>query len=335
MHLFELTRALVDIDSVTPNEFEIGNYLHDCLRPLAGQYDGRIELMPVAPQRNNVYVSWGEPDVVLSTHMDTVPPFIPSREDDERIWGRGACDTHGIGASMIKATEALLEEGVRNLGLLFVVGEEVDGVGAMKANKHPPGSRYLINGEPTENLLGLGTKGALRLELEASGRSVHSAYAELGDSAIDKLLDNLQALRQVQWPVDEILGDTTLNIGTILGGEAANVVPDHAAASVAIRVVSDLEDLKKLVFSTLDERVTVAIASEVPAVHLKSVPGFETTIVKYATDIPKLTRWGQPLLIGPGTIHVAHSVDEHVPKKQLHEAVELYKSLVKQLQATQ
>ena len=335
MHLFELTRTLVDIDSVTPNEFEIGNYLHDCLRPLAGQYDGRIELMPVAPQRNNVYASWGEPNVVLSTHMDTVPPFIPSREDDERIWGRGACDTHGIGASMIKATEALLEEGVRNLGLLFVVGEEVDGVGAMRANENPPGSRYLINGEPTENLLGLGTKGVLRLELEASGRSVHSAYAELGDSAIDKLLDNLQALRQVHWPVHEILGDTTLNIGTISGGEAANVIPDHAAASVAIRVVSGLEDLKKLVFSTLDERVTVAIASEVPAVHLKSVPGFETTIVKYATDIPKLTRWGQPLLIGPGTIHVAHSVDEHVPKKQLLEAVELYKSLVKQLQATQ
>ena len=335
MHLFELTRALVDIDSVTPNEFEIGNYLHDCLRPLAGQYDGRIELMPVAPQRNNVYANWGEPDVVLSTHMDTVPPFIPSREDDERIWGRGACDTHGIGASMIKATEALLQEGVRNLGLLFVVGEEVDGVGAMRANENPPGSRYLINGEPTENLLGLGTKGVLRLELEASGRSVHSAYAELGDSAIDKLLDNLQALRQVKWPVDEILGDTTLNIGTISGGEAANVIPDHAAASVAIRVVSGLEDLKKLVFSTLDERVTVAISSEVPAVHLKSVPGFETTIVKYATDIPKLTNWGQPLLIGPGTIHVAHSVDEHVPKKQLHEAVELYRSLVKQLQATQ
>ena len=335
MHLFELTRALVDIDSVTPNEFEIGNYLHDYLRPLAEKHDGRIELMPVAPQRNNVYVNWGAPDVVLSTHMDTVPPFIPSREDDERIWGRGACDTHGIGASMIKATEALLEEGVGNFGLLFVVGEEIDGLGASKANENPPGSRYLINGEPTENLLGLGTKGALRVELEAKGRSVHSAYPELGDSAIDKLLDNLQALRQVEWPVDEILGDSTLNVGTISGGGAANVIPDHAAASVAIRVVSGLDELKQLVFSTLDDRVTATISSEVPAVHLKSMPGFETTIVKYATDIPKLTNWGQPLLIGPGTIHVAHSVDEHVPKKQLIEAVELYKSLVKQLQATQ
>ena len=188
MHLFELTRALVDIDSVTPNEFEIGNYLHGYLRPLAEKHDGRIELMPVAPQRNNVYVNWGAPDVVLSTHMDTVPPFIPSREDDECIWGRGSCDTHGIGASMIKATEALLEEGVRNFGLLFVVGEEIDGLGASKANEKPPGSRYLVNGEPTENLLGLGTKGALRVELEATGRSVHSAYPELGDSAIDKLL---------------------------------------------------------------------------------------------------------------------------------------------------
>lgn len=335
MHLFELTRALIDIDSVTPNEAEIGNYLYDYLQPLADKYQGTVERMPVADERNNVFAQWGDPSVVFSTHMDTVPPFIASREDDDHIWGRGACDTHGIAAAMLKALEALLEEGVRNVGALFVVGEEVDGAGALKANERSPGSRYLINGEPTENKLALGSKGVMRFEMEAEGKSAHSAYVELGDSAIDKLLDNLEKLRAVEWPVDETLGPGTMNIGTISGGEAANVIADRAEASIAVRVVSNLDELKKLVFSTLDDRVKITLTSETPAVHLKSLPGFETTIVKYATDIPKLTNWGEPLLIGPGSIHVAHSEEERIPKKQLLEAPELYKKLVKQLQTTQ
>ena len=169
MHVFELTRALIDIDSVTPNEEEIGSYLFDYLRPLADRYGGSIEKQEVEPGRNNVWIHWGAPQVVFSTHMDTVPPFIPSREDDEFIWGRGACDTHGIAAAMIKAVEALLAEGVRGLGLLLVVGEEVNGLGARHANKTPPpGVRYLINGEPTENLLALGSKGVLGLKLRAA-----------------------------------------------------------------------------------------------------------------------------------------------------------------------
>jgi acetylornithine deacetylase len=331
MHLFELTRALVDIDSVTPNELAIGNFLYDYLRPLAETYGGKIERSEVEPGRNNVFVSWGQPEVVFSTHMDTVPPFIRSREDSEYIWGRGSCDTHGIAASMIKAIEALLAEGVRGLGLLLVIGEEIDGLGAMHANRNPPGSKFLINGEPTENKLATGSKGSLRLDLSAKGKAAHSAYVELGDSAIDKLLDNLQRLRALALPVDPVLGPSTLNIGTIAGGEAGNIIADHASAVVVIRVVSDLDELQRLVLGALDDRIEVRIATATPALHLKSLPGFATEVVKYTTDIPKLTGWGEPLLLGPGSIHVAHTPEERISKKQMLEAVELYQKLVKQL----
>jgi acetylornithine deacetylase len=335
MHLFELTRALIDIDSVTPNELEIGKYLHDYLRPLAEKYGGELTRIEVAENRFNVYAHWGTPEIVFSTHMDTVPPFIPSSEDDDFIRGRGACDTHGIAASMLKALEALLEEGVRDMAALFVVGEEIEGFGAMHANRNTPaGVKYLINGEPTENKLAIGSKGSLRLDLRANGKCAHSAYTELGDSAVDKLLDNLQSLRAVKWPVDPVLGDSTLNIGTLNAGPAANVIADYAESSVVIRVVSDLAELQKLAMSALDDRVEVTVRTATPAVHLKAVPGFETTIVKYTTDVPKLTNWGQPLLLGPGTIHVAHTPDEHIAKSQLVEAVELYQKLVKQLKTT-
>lgn len=331
MHVFELTRSLIDIESVTPNEFEIGNYLYGYLQPLAEAYDGFVERKEVEPRRNNVFACWGEPKIVFSTHMDTVPPFIPSREDDEFIWGRGACDTHGIGASMIKAVEALLEDGVRNLGILFVVGEEVDGIGAIHSNRNAAKSKYLINGEPTENKLALGSKGVLRLDLEAKGKMAHSAYPELGESAIDKLLDNLECIRQIEWPVDPILGPGTCSVGTIEGGRAANVISDHAAATVAIRVVSDMNKTKRLALSAIENCIKVKIRTETPALHLKSVPGFETTIVKYTTDVPKLGNWGEPLLIGPGSIHQAHTEGEYISKKELVESVTLYQRLVKQL----
>ncbi len=332
MDLFALTRALIDIDSVTPNELAVGRFLHDRLEELTRKHGGDVTRTEVEPDRYNVFARWGRPDVVLSTHMDTVPPFIASGEDDEHIWGRGACDTKGIIAAMITALESLLEEGVRNIGILFVVGEEVDSVGARKANEQAPGSKYLINGEPTENKLGLGSKGALRLEIEAHGKMAHSAYEELGDSAINKLLDNLQALRSLKLPEDPVLGPSTCSIGKISGGRAANVIPDYAQASVMLRVVGEIEDLKKLVLSAFDDRVKVSMPVQTPRVLLKSAPGFETSIVKYTTDIPKLTNWGRPLLLGPGSIQVAHTEEERVSKKQLLEAVELYKKLVKQLQ---
>ncbi|MDE3165048.1 MAG: M20/M25/M40 family metallo-hydrolase, partial [Acidobacteriota bacterium] len=224
MTVFELTRALVDIESITNNEERVGKYLYDYLEPLAARYGGAIERMEVEPRRFNVFAQWGEPLIVtLSTHMDTVPPFIASREDEEHIWGRGACDTKGIIASMIQAVEALLAAGQRGIGLLFVVGEERNSAGAYKAAQTPRGSRYIINGEPTENRLALGSKGALRYEVCCHGKMAHSAYPELGDSAIEKLLDTLAAIRRVPLPVDGLLGASTLNIGTLSGGRAPNV----------------------------------------------------------------------------------------------------------------
>jgi len=332
MDVFELTRALIDIDSVNPHEEKIGDFLFDYLRPLVSKYGGEIEKQKVEPGRNNVWAYWGQPEVVFSTHMDTVPPFIPSKEDDEYVWGRGACDTHGLCAAMLKALEALLADGVRDVGVLLVVGEEVDGAGAVFANgRTPAGVRYLINGEPTSNQLALGSKGTVRLDITAKGKAAHSAYPELGDSAVEKLLDNLDALRKVEWPVDSVLGESTMNIGTLEAGPAPNIISDHASASVVIRVVSDLEELKKIAFDALDDRVTATVVTETPAIQLKAVDGFETSIVKYTTDIPKLTNWGQPLLLGPGTIHVAHTLEERVPKSEVREAVELYQRLVKQL----
>lgn len=333
MDLFALTRALIDIESITPNEEKVGEFLHHHLAPLAERYGGRIERMQVEPHRFNLLVQFGDsPVVTLSTHMDTVPPFVPSREDDEFIWGRAACDTKGIIASMVKAAEALLAEGGRNFCLLFVVGEERNSAGAFHAARNPRGSRFLINGEPTENKLAVGSKGALRYEIVCKGRMAHSAYPELGESAIEKLLDALAEMRKIELPVDEVLGPSTMNIGTIHAGRAPNVIADEAKAEVFIRLVCDSTSTRKAVASAVDGRGEANIVLEVPAVRLGTLPGFETMVAKYTTDIPAFDgAWGQPFLIGPGTIHVAHTLEERVPKRQLVDAVGIYQRMVKEL----
>jgi acetylornithine deacetylase len=332
MTVFELTRTLIDIESITPNEEQAGLFLFDYLQKLAHQYNGAVERIEVEPQRYNVFAHWGAPTVTLSTHMDTVPPFVPSREDDEFIWGRGACDTKGIIAAMIFAVSALLEKGVRGIGLLFVVGEERNSAGAYHAAKMPRGAKYLINGEPSENKLALGSKGALRYEIVARGKMAHSAYPELGESAIDKLLDALQNLRAMKLPVDPILGSSTLNIGVISGGRAPNVIPDEAKAEIFIRLVNDSASTRVAVENAVQGLAEANFVLEIPAIHLVRVPGLETTVVSYTTDIPAFNgQWGQPLLLGPGSIHVAHTLQERVPKQQLLEAVELYQKVVTQL----
>jgi len=330
--LFDLARRLIDIESISGNERRLGEYLREHLAPLAGRYAGAIELWAVEPDRFNVFATWGQPVVTLSTHQDTVPPFIPSREDEEFIWGRGACDVKGLLAAMLVAAEELLEEGVRDFALLFVVGEERNSAGAFHAARCGRGSRYLINGEPTENRLALGSKGALRYELYAEGRMAHSAYPELGESAIEKLLDVLEALRRLELPRDELLGPGTLNIGTIAGGRAPNIVPDFAKAEVMIRLVGDAEPVRELVRRAASGRVRAEEVLAVPAVRLGALDGFETTVVAYTTDIPAFGgAWGQPFLIGPGSIHLAHTAEERVPKRELVEAVGIYKTMVKRL----
>lgn len=333
MNVFELTRAMVDIESITNNEEKIGLYLFDYLSGLARQYGGRVERMDVESHRFNVFAQWGErPVVTLSTHMDTVPPFFPSAEDERFISGRAAADTKGIIASMIKAAEALLAGGTRDFGLLFVVGEERNSAGAYHAAKEPRGSQFLINGEPTENKLALGSKGALRYEVEASGRMAHSAYPELGESAIEKLLDALAAIRRIALPRDEVLGPSTLNIGTIAGGRAPNVVPDQAQAEIMIRLVGDSTTTKQALAEAVAGKAELVEVLEIPAMRFGSLPGIETTVVAYTTDIPAFAgAWGQPFLFGPGSIHVAHTLEERVEKGQLIEAVEVYQRMVRQL----
>jgi acetylornithine deacetylase len=333
MNLFELTRALVDIESITGNEQRVGEFLFDHLSALASRFNGRVTRMEVEPRRFNVLAEWGDlPVVTLSTHMDTVPPFFASREDDGFIWGRAACDTKGIIAAMIKAAEALLAEGGRHFALLFVVGEERNSAGAYRAAQSPQGSRFLINGEPTENKLALGSKGALRYEVVAQGRMAHSAYPELGESAINKLLNALEHIRRVALPVDGLLGPSTLNIGTLSGGRAPNIIADDACAEVMIRLVGDSRSTREAIAEAVAGYAEAREVLEIPAVRLGRLEGFETTVVAYTTDIPAFGgAWGQPFLIGPGTIHVAHTLEERVPKRQLTEAVEIYQRMVKQL----
>jgi len=332
MDLFELTRALIDIESISGKEKQVGLFLFGCLSKLAARHQGRVERMEVEPNRFNLFAQWGEPIVTLSSHMDTVPPFIPFREDAEYIWGRGACDAKGIIGSMIAAADQLLAEGARNFGLLFVVGEERNSAGAMAAAKAPRGSRYLINGEPTENKLAIGSKGALRYEVVTHGRMAHSAYPELGESAIEKLLDVLQELRQIPLPEDAVLGRSTLNIGTISGGRAPNVIPDGARAEIMFRMAGEAVPIRAAVTRAAAGRAEVKEILHTPAVRLSSLNGFPTTVVSYTTDIAVLgDGWGKPFLVGPGSVEQAHTLEERVSKRQLREAVEIYRKMVRQL----
>jgi acetylornithine deacetylase len=329
MNVFELTRALADIESVTNSEKRVSEFLFTHLSNLVKHYPGHVERMEVEPARFNVFAHWGQPVATLSTHMDTVPPFFPSREDEGTIWGRGACDAKGIIAAMIASAEKLLAAGKRNFGLLFVVGEELNGAGALVAARSPRGSRHLINGEPTENKIALGTKGALRYEVTARGKLAHSAYPELGHSAIETLLDVLQAIRDIKLPEDELLGRSTLNIGTIKGGRAPNVIADHAQAEIMFRLVGSAAPIREALAQVLAGRAEAREQYATPAQRLEPFSGLPTTVVSFTTDIPSFgTTWGKPFLIGPGSIHAAHTAEEHITKQQLLQAIEIYAEMV-------
>jgi acetylornithine deacetylase len=329
MDLFSFTRRLVDIESITGNETRVGEFLRAQLQRLGY----RAEKMLVEGDRFNIWATTppaAQPQIVFSTHMDTVPPFIPSKEDGERIWGRGSCDAKGIIAAQIAAAERLRAESI-HVGLLFLVGEEKDSQGAQVANQQPPGSRFLVNGEPTENRLGLASKGTLRVEITARGRMAHSAYPELGDSAIDKLLIALTRLRAMPLPSDPQVGPCTLNIGMIEGGRAPNVIPDFASAHLLYRLIAPAEDLRGQILAAVGDLAEVNFVLEIPFMRLHTLDGLPTMIAAFTTDIPALSRWGEPLLVGPGSIHVAHTQREHIEKAQLTAAVELYCTIAKRL----
>jgi acetylornithine deacetylase len=337
MDAITLTRQLVDIESISGNEGAVGNYLYGELCRVGYQ----TLRMPVEGDRFNVYATSPEqphPAVVFSTHLDTVPPFIPSSEDETRIYGRGSCDAKGIIAAQIAAAERLRQQGIY-VGLLFVAGEERDSLGAKVANEYAaskPGHacKYLVNGEPTENRIALASKGTLRVEVTASGRMAHSAYPELGESAIDKLLEALGRLRAMALPCHPQVGPCTLNIGLIEGGRAPNVIPDYAHADLLYRLVGPSQELRGEILKTAGDSVKVEFPLELPFLRLRTVDGLPTMIAAFTTDIPRLTNWGEPLLIGPGSIHVAHTDGEFIEKKQLAECIDLYCSIGKQLLAS-
>ena len=336
----QMTKKLVDIESTTYHEGAAGTFLYEFL----GSERYAVERMAVEQpelaltpgggtgERFNVYAALPgvTPDVVFSTHMDTVPPYFGCREDDEFLYGRGTCDAKGIIAAQVAAADRLRDAGVR-VGLLFVVGEERDSAGAKVANRSPKGSRFLINGEPTDNRLALASKGALRVELRAKGRMAHSAYPELGESAIDKLLAALHVVQAMPLPVEPEIGPSTLNIGLIEGGRAPNVIADKAEAHLLIRLVSPAEETKQAILKTVGNRAEVSFSLELPFVRMRKVGNLPTMIAKFTTDIPSLTAWGEPFLFGPGSIHVAHTPDEKISKKELLEAVDLYVRLAEDL----
>jgi acetylornithine deacetylase len=334
----QFTRDLVDIESTTYHEGAVGDFL-------AGHLAARgweIEKTPV-PQpsesgdggdRWNVYAGMAgqTPDLVFSTHMDTVPPHIPFREDAGFMYGRGVSDAKGIIAAQCAAAEALRADGFR-IGLLFVSGEERDSAGAIIANESPKGSRFLVNGEPTDNRLALASKGALRCVFSATGKMAHSAYPELGDSAIHKLVRLMARLLEMDLPVNDDVGPSTLNIGLIQGGRAPNVIADAAQAQVLVRLVGDSAPIRAAILEAASGLAEVDFTLEIPFARLRAVEGLPTMIAKFTTDIPKLTNWGEPLLLGPGNIHVAHTPHEKIAKKELFEAIDLYIKIAKQLLA--
>jgi acetylornithine deacetylase len=265
--------------------------------------------------------------------MDTVPPFIASGEDETHIYGRGSCDAKGIIAAQVSAAERRRGEGLEELGLLFTVDEELGSVGARAADSHAlaAGCEYLINGEPTENRLAVGSKGSLRVRLSAGGRAAHSAYPERGESAIEKMLDVLADVRAAAWPRDEFFGETTCNIGTVSGGTRPNVIPAEAEAVLQIRLVTPSSEVKRILEGIAEGRARVEYLSTAEPVRMLSAEGFEREVVRFTTDIPYLKSWGEPLLIGPGSILDAHTDGERVSKRELEESVELYTRLVKSL----
>lgn len=329
MNVFELTKQLIEIPSVSGEEKDVAEFLADYLERAGFQ----IEMQQVVEGRPNVYARRGEPRVVLSTHTDTVPPYFGFSEDDDYIYGRGACDTKGLMAAMVKAAESLAESGTSDFGLLFVVGEEAGSPGARAANETPNRSRYLINGEPTESKLVLGSKGALRAFFKAHGRAAHSAYPELGESAINKLLAVLYDLSHADLPKDKTLGATTMNIGIIKGGVAANVIAAEAEAELMFRIVTSAEEVKRLIEERVAGRAEVEYTFACDPVFTERLEGFETSVVAFTTDIPLLTNWGRPLLFGPGSILDAHTATEKISKCELADAVDVYTEMVVRLMA--
>ena len=328
----ELTTSLMNIPSTSGEEEAVGFWLRGYLESIGWT----VELQKVSGNQDNVIATLNDnPRIWFSTHMDTVPPFIPPTEDDEKIYGRGACDAKGIIAAQITAAEQLRAEGVTDIGLLYTVEEERSSTGAKAVNLHPLAAKceYMINGEPTDNDLAIGSKGSFRVMIKTTGKAAHSAYPEQGDSAIETLLDILNDVRQTRFQHDEFFGETTVNIGTIDGGLALNIIPPKAEAGLLIRLTTKREPIEQALINVVRGRGEIEVLSCSEPVKMLPVEGFNHKVVRFTTDIPHMPNWGQPLLLGPGSILVAHTKDEFVLKSELLKSVRMYEQLALELLA--
>jgi acetylornithine deacetylase len=325
-----LAAELLAIQSSTGEESEIVGFVSRWL--LSRGWN--VELQEVSKGRANIWATRKGKGVTLSTHLDTVPPYIPPRDADGKLFGRGACDAKGIAAAMLTAADRLVKSGEERVDLLFLVGEEQGSDGARAANRLAPTSKYLVNGEPTESKLASGAKGSQRVILRFRGRAAHSAYPELGKSAITPMLELLPTVDKLDLPVDPVLGATTVNIGTIRAGTAGNIVPELAETELMFRLVGDVKPLKKSVERWVGKRAEIEYGSYIPAQKFETIPGFEVAPVAYTSDIPLLTKWGKPLMFGPGSIHVAHTPDEFITLAELRSAVDAYERIVRALLAS-
>jgi acetylornithine deacetylase len=324
-----LAAELLSIESPTNGEGKVVDFVSRWL--VARGWN--VTVQEVTPGRGNVWASRAGGGVTLSTHLDTVPPYIGPRLEGARLWGRGACDAKGIAAAMLVAAQNLAESGEERVDVLLVVGEEKGSDGARAANHLPATSRFLVDGEPTESRLATGAKGSLRVVLRTRGRESHSAYPHLGRSAIEPMLELLPTVRTLPLPRDERLGETTVNIGTIRGGTEANIIPGECESELMFRLVGAVEPVKALIEAWVGNRAEISWGSYIPTQLFHVIEGFETAPVAYTTDLPLLDRWGAPLLFGPGSIHVAHTLEEHIEVDELRAAVHGYERLVRALLA--
>jgi len=328
MNVLALATKMIDIQSISGAEGPMADFLETYMAPKGWQ----VVRQTIAPGRDNVYMHrpGRTPRLIFNSHIDTVPPFFPSSRDDEWLYGRGACDTKSLIAAQLLAVENLLAEGCEDIGLLYVVGEEVDHIGMVKANDLGLDPDFLIVGEPTESKLVRRQKGIVKARLTARGKAAHSGYPETGVSAVEILLDVLETLRKEPWPDETRLGKTTMNIGLLSGGRAANVVADEAWAEVMFRVVTSEKEISARLTELCGDRVGVEIITSNDPCDLTTLDGYETVVVAFNTDIPYLNFNGKALLWGAGSILDAHTANEKIRIADLERAVTVYGNLARQ-----
>ncbi len=322
-----LASELLSLESTTGREKDAVDFVARWL--IARGWN--VTLQEVETHRSNVWAMRRGGGVTLSTHLDTVPPFVGPRLEGDRLYGRGACDAKGIAAAMLIAAQRLADAGEDRVDLLFVVGEEKGSPGARAANRLPATSKWLVNGEPTESKMASGGKGAQRVVVRVRGREAHSAYAHLGRSALEPLLDLLPRLRTLSLPVDPVLGPTTYNVGVMRAGTEANIVPGLAEAEIMIRLVGEVEPVRRIFTAWAGDEAELIWGSHIPAQRFHVIEGFDVEPVAYTSDIPLLDRWGTPLLFGPGSIHVAHTPIEYIDIHELEASVDAYERIVRTL----